>query len=254
MHRRAGCRRGWPSGPRRARQAAVSSAVDAAAGRPVGLPGRPPRRPRAGSAAPSGWCRRCCRPTRAVLVGAGDPVDAEARRRGRGGRASATAARSRPAARGRRRRSKSASPVAPLVADDGVGDVGVDVEGGRPGRPVARALLAARWCATGNAAPGEAEHARPARGPASRVECRQRSASRGGLAGRCRSAPAARRSRCPRRRARRSPGRSAPWPGSPAARRGRRPAGRGTARSAPPAAARRRRRPRRRRSSQNSSR
>ena len=40
-------------------------------------------------------------------------------------------------------RSNSSSPVAGLVAGDGVGDVGVDVERGRAGRPVAGALLAA---------------------------------------------------------------------------------------------------------------
>ena len=54
----------------------------------------------------------------------------------------------------------------------------------------------------------------------------------------CRSAPAARRSRCPRTRGRRSRGRSGPWPGSPAARRARPPAACGRARSARPAGAR----------------
>ena len=79
---------------------------------------------------------------RAVLVGAGDPVDAEAARRRRDGPASATAGPSRPAAPGRRSRSKLVVAGGVEVADDGVGDVGVDVEGGRAGRPVAGAFLA----------------------------------------------------------------------------------------------------------------
>ena len=188
---------------------------------------------------------------RAVLVGPGDPVDAEPA-------LGVVVAERAPQPR---RLDQQFQPDASLeldvaggvdVADDRVGDVGVDVEGRGPGRPVARALL------PGDGPPRErgtlqAELAGPV--PASRQGASGASAARRRRpAGRCRSGPAARRSRCPRRRGRRSRGRSAPWPGWPGPRPGPRPGGRGTGRSAPPAGSRRRRRPRRRRRSQKSSR
>ena len=103
----------------------------------------------------------------AVLVGPGHAVDAEAARRRRGGpserhsRAVSTSS-SRPTSR-----SKSLVAGGGDVADDGVGDVGVDVEGGGAGRPVAGALLAADRAPRERGAL-EAEHASPARGPVER--------------------------------------------------------------------------------------
>ena len=80
---------------------------------------------------------------RAVLVGAGDAVDPEAP----GGvvvaeRAPQPSGLDQQLEARRRARSRSSS-VGGQVADDGVGDVGVDVKRGRACRPVARALLAA---------------------------------------------------------------------------------------------------------------
>ena len=88
------------------------------------------------------------------------------------------------------------------VVDDGGGDVGVDVEGGRAGRPVARALLAvdrpprerrAREAELGRVRPRDVE----GHGTASAARRPRRT-------GACRSAPAARTSRCPRTCARRT--------------------------------------------------
>ncbi len=90
------------------------------------------------------------------------------------------------------------------VADGGDGDVGVDVERGGAGRPVARAFLA------GDGPPREGRAAQaqlggPVEGQRQRgVPPPQRAGGRvGGGVG---SAWAARRSRCPRTRARRNPG------------------------------------------------
>ncbi len=67
-----------------------------------------------------------------------------------------------------------------VVPDDGVGDVGVDVEGRRPRRPVPRGLLAAdRAPREGRARACPSTRARSR--AMSRVECRQRSASRAAL-------------------------------------------------------------------------
>ena len=81
----------------------------------------------------------------------------------------------------------------------------------------------------------------------SSVECRQRSASRGGLGHRVGQHRQHEALGVPERVAVVARARSGPWTGWRGARRGRRPAARGTARSAPPAAARGRPRPRRRR-------
>ena len=122
------------------------------------------------------------------------------------------------------------------VAAHRVGDVGVDVERRRAGRPVPRALLAADR-APRERRPAEPQLARPRPRQGERRVAPAQRVARGARA-RCRSAPAACRSPCPRTCGRRSRGRSAPWPGSRAARPGRRPAPPGTARTAPPAAAR----------------
>ena len=113
---------------------------------------------------------------RAVLVGAGDAVDVELRRAGRGG----------PSERHSRAVSTSSSSADLAleadvaggldVADDGVGDVGVDVERGGAGRPVAGAFLAVDGAPRERGA-GEAELAGALAWPIGRVECRQRSAS-----------------------------------------------------------------------------
>ena len=105
----------------------------------------------------------------------------------------------------------------PHVARDRVGDVGVDVEGGGAGRPVAGALLPRRSSATGTPHPASPSWAARCLGQVQGgVPPAQRVRGRVGLG--VRSAPAARTSRCPRTRGRRSRGRSGPWPGSPAAR------------------------------------
>ena len=131
------------------------------------------------------------------------------------------------------------------MAVDGAGDVGVDVECGRARGPVARALLAV------DRAPREGGAAQPELlGPRTRQSrgCGAASAAPLPRAGDgCSRAPAARRTRCPRRRGRRSRARSGPWPGSRAPRPAPRPGGCGTARSAAPAGSRGRRRARRRR-------
>ena len=89
------------------------------------------------------------------------------------------------------------------VPDDGVGDVGVDVEGGGAGRPVPGALLAVdRPPRERGALPGRA----PWRAPwPSAAWCAASAARRPPRRAGCRSAPAARTSRCPRTCARRSP-------------------------------------------------
>ena len=116
---------------------------------------------------------------------------------------------------------------------EGHRDVGVDVPRRGAGRPVRRTLLTAdRPPGEGGtvevefrgALPGQVQGRRP---PAQRVGGRVRQ--------RCRSAPAARIPRCPRRRGRRSRCRSAPCRRSPGVRRGRWPAAGGRARTAPPA-------------------
>ena len=142
-------------------------------------------------------------------------------------------------------RSNSSSCGRVEVLDDRVGDVGVDVEGGRAGRPVAGALLAADGPPRERGAV-EAELRRVRLG---RVHGREPPAQRvgGGCRARCRSAPAARTSRCPRRCGRRTRSRSGPWPGSAGSRCAPRPAGCGTGRTGRPAGSPRRRRPRRRR-------
>ena len=178
---------------------------------------------------------------RAVLVRAGHPVDVE----------TARAASWCPSDRHSRAVSISSSMPGPAlerlvtggvdVAHDGVGDVGVDVERGRAGRPVARALLA------GDRPPRERGPGQPElRGPL--------------LGQRQRAVPPAQRARGRVRRgdvehrqherlgvpervpvvagAGQALGRDRPVLAARA-----RPAGRGTARTAPPAAPRCRRRP-----------
>ena len=130
-------------------------------------------------------------------------------------------------------------------AVDGAGDVGVDVECGRARGPVARALLAV------DRAPRERRAAQPELlGPRTRqIEGAVPPAQglfRELVTGVAEHA-AARRTRCPRRRGRRSRARSGPWPGWRAPRPAPRPGEGGTARSAAPAGSRDRRRARRRR-------
>ena len=189
---------------------------------------------------------------RRVLVGAGDAVDVErarvvvvAERAPQPRRLDEQLAGPAPA-------SNSSSRGRAQVADDGVGDVGVDVERRGARRPVGRALLAA------DRAPRERRALQPQllRPLAREVERRVAPAQRVARPppGACRSAAAARTSPCPRTRGRRSPGRSGPWPGSRGARRARPPAACERARSARPAGAPRRPRSRRRRVSQKLSR
>ena len=185
---------------------------------------------------------------RAVLVRAGDPVDVEPP-------LGVVVAEGAPQPRGVGQQVYPRSPGEVLVpgqvdvADHRVGDVRVDVEGGGPGGPVARALLA------GDRPPREGRAFQPELGgplDSQRAACCAATAGRWrprpGWSG---SAPAARTSRCPRTRARRTRARSGPWPGSPGSPPGRPPAARGTARSAPPAGPRCPRPPPRRRGPRN---
>ena len=188
---------------------------------------------------------------RAVLVGAGDPVDAEPA-------VGVVVAQRAPQPRGLGQQLQADVAFEGLVAggvdvaDDRVGDVGVDVEGGGAGRPVAGAFLAV------DGAPREGRAGEPELGGALRRPSAGWSAASAARArrrpARRRSAPAARTFRCPRSSARRSRARSGPWRRSPGPRRGRRPAARGTARTAPPAGSRRRRRAATSARSQNASR
>ena len=154
---------------------------------------------------------------RAVLVRAGDPVDVELplgvvvaegapQPRGVGQQLQPG-----PAARTPRRRSGQ------HVADHRVGDVGVDVEGGGAGGPVAPSTPAPAIVRHGNAAPFRPSWV--ARSMASgSVLCRQRSALAAASGLVSAQHAAARTSRCPRTRARRTRARSGPspgWPGSP---------------------------------------
>ena len=143
-------------------------------------------------------------------------------------------------------RSNSSSSGRRVVARDGVGDVGVDVERGRARRPVGRSTPGRGSSATGTPRPASPSCSARSRARSS-VACRQRSASRRRLRHRVGEHRQHEALACPRTCARRSRARSGPWRRSPAPRRARRPAARGRARSAPPAAARRRPRSRRRR-------
>src|SRR6266542_1853441 len=128
-----------------------------------------------------------------------------------------------------------------LVAHDRVGDVGADVEGGRPGGPVAGAFLAA------DRPPGEGGPLEPKLVGPFPCEVERLGAPAERLRrpwGRCRSAAAARSARYPRRYGRRSRARSGPWRRSRAALLARWLGGCERARTAAPAGARCRRRSR----------
>ena len=227
------------------RQAAISSSSTPSARASSGVARGDLGRHRAGSARPSGSCRRCRRRSPSTRPGPVTPSmwNAPAWSWWPSERHSRAVCDEQLEAR--RRPRTSSSPVALQVADDGVGDVGVDVERRRAGRPVRRALLPAdRAPRERRALQAQLARALHARGRASRGASAARRAPPPGA---CRSAAAARTSPCPRTRGRRSPGRSGPWPGSRAARPARRPAACGRARSGRPAGARRRPRSRRRR-------
>lgn len=179
---------------------------------------------------------------RAVLVRSGDAVDAE-------DAADVVMAEAAPQPGGLHQDVQADLPLELLVPggvhipDDGVGDVGVDVERGGAGRASTRSTRGRGSSATGT-------WPRPARAgwrapPPAAASCAATPARPPRRPARCTSAREARTSRCPRTCARHSRDPSAPSPGSCGAPPAPRPAGRGTARTGPPAGSRRRPRPRR---------